>query len=126
MEFNIRSAPVAEVIELSGRITGSEATDLTHRLEEHLASGVVRALVLDLSEVDYMSSAGLGTVVWLAKRMREGKQSFALAGLRDRVAQVFRLSGLDRILPIYLNLAEAEAAIEQGGAGAIAIGGRKS
>ena len=126
MEFNIRSARVADVVEISGRIAAGESMDLTRRLEEHLANDAVRALVLDLSGVDYMSSAGLGTVVWLGKRMRNAKQGFALSGLRDRVAQVFKLSGLDRILPIYPDLAAAEAAIEQGEPGAAAIAGRGS
>ena len=126
MEYKIRSAPVADVVEVSGRIAASESMDLTRRLEEHLANNAVRALVLDLSRVDYMSSSGLGTVVWLGKRMREAKQGFAISGLRDRVAQVFKLSGLDRILPIYPELADAEAAIEQGGSAGTSIAGRSS
>ena len=123
MEYNIRSAAFADVVEVSGRIAASESMDLTRRLEAHLAADEVRALVLDLSRVEYMSSAGLGTVVWLGKRMREAKQGFALFGMRDRVAQVFKLSGLDRILPIYPDLEAAEAALEKGGSGGAAIGG---
>ena len=121
MEFNIRSAAFADVVEVSGRIAASESMDLTRRLETHLAADEVRALVLDLSRVEYMSSAGLGTVVWLGKRLREVKQGYAISGLRDRVAQVFKLSGLDRILPIYPDLAAAEAALKErapGGGGA--------
>ena len=117
MEYNIRSAAFADVVEVSGRIAASESMDLTRRLEAHLAADEVRALVLDLSRVEYMSSAGLGTVVWLGKRLREVKQGYAISGLRDRVAQVFKLSGLDRILPIYPDLAAAEAALKEGAPG---------
>ena len=124
MEFNIRSAAVADVVEVSGRIAASESMDLTRRLEEHLASDSARGIVLDLSRVDYMSSAGLGTVVWLGKRMRETKKGYAISGLRDRVAQVFKLSGLDRILPIYPDLAAAEAALEERASGGAATSGR--
>ena len=123
MEYNIRSAAFADVVEVSGRIAASESMDLTRQLEAHLSNEEARAIVLDLSRVDYMSSAGLGTVVWLGKRMREAKQGFALFGMRDRVAQVFKLSGLDRILPIYPDLEAAEAALEKGGSGGAAIGG---
>ena len=123
MEYNIRSAAFADVVEVSGRIAASESMDLTRQLEVHLSNEAARAIVLDLSRVDYMSSAGLGTVVWLGKRMREAKQGFALFGMRDRVAQVFKLSGLDRILPIYPDLEAAEAALEKGGSGGSAIGG---
>ena len=114
MEVKIRSEEIADVVEVRGRIGATESMDLTRRLENHFTDGVVRPLVLDLSGVEYMSSAGLGTTVWLAKRMRESKQRFALAGLRDRVAQVFKLSGLDRILPVYADRAAADAALAPG------------
>ena len=114
MEVNIRSEEIVDVVEVRGRIGATESMDLTRRLERHFANGVARPLVLDLSGVDYMSSAGLGTTVWLAKRMREAKQEFALSGLRDRVAHVFRLSGLDRILPVYPDRATADAALGAG------------
>ena len=124
MEYNVRSTAFADVVEVSGRIAASESVDFTRRLEAHLASDPVRAIVLDLSRVDYMSSAGLGTVLWLGQRLREAKSGFAVFGLRDRVAQVFKLSGLDRILPIYPDLAAAEAAIEKGESGGGATAGR--
>lgn len=120
MEYNIKSAAVADVVEVSGRIAASESLDLTRRLEDHLANPPVRGIVIDLSRVDYMSSAGLGTILWLGKRLREEKQGFAVFGLRDRVAQVFKLSGLDRVVPVYPDLAAAEAAVEKGeGGGAV-------
>lgn len=124
MEYKIRSACVASVVEVSGRIAASESMDLTRRLEAHLAADEVRALVLDLSRVEYMSSSGLGTVIWLGKRMREMQRGYAIAGLRDRVAQVFKLSGLDRILPIYPDLAAAEAALEERASGGGASAGQ--
>ena len=114
MEVSITNEGTADVVAVSGRVGASESMELTRQIEKYFADGVLRPLVLDLGGVDYMSSAGLGTVVWLGKRMREGKQGFALAGLRDRVAHVFKLSGLDRILPIYQDRAEALSAIGQG------------
>lgn len=112
MEYRIRSADAVDVVEISGRIAASESLDLTRLLEAHFADHETRSIVLDLSQVDYMSSAGLGTVLWLRKRMREAKQGFAVFGLRARVAQVFKLSGLDRVVPVYPDLAAAEAAAE--------------
>ena len=110
MEYRIRSADAVDVVEVSGRIAASESLDLTRLLEAHFADHEVRSIVLDLNGVDYMSSAGLGTVLWLRKRMREAKLGFAVFGLRARVAQVFKLSGLDRVVPVYPDLAAAEAA----------------
>ena len=121
MDYNIRSAAVADVVEVSGRVAASESLDLTRGLEDHLANHPVRGIVIDLSQADYMSSAGLGTILWLGKRLREEKQGFAVFGLRDRVAQVFKLSGLDRVVPVYPDLAAAEAALEKGERGGAVI-----
>ncbi len=112
MEYSIRSAATVDVVEVSGRIAASESLELTRLLEVHLANHEARSIVVDLNRVDYMSSAGLGTVLWLRKRMREANQGFAIFGLRDRVAQVFKLSGLDRVVPVYPDLAAAETAAE--------------
>ena len=124
MECNITGTRIADVVEISGRVAASESVDLTRLIENHLAVGEDRPLVLDLSQVDYMSSAGLGTVIWLGKRLREMNRSYAVAGLRDRVAQIFKLSGMDRILPIYPDVAAAEAALGEDSSGGGASAGR--
>lgn len=123
MEYSIRSAATVDVVEVSGRIAASESLELTRLLEAHFADSEARSIVLDLGRVDYMSSAGLGTVLWLRKRLREANQGFAIFGLRDRVAQVFKLSGLDRVVPVYPDLAAAEAAAQAAAEAAAGRGG---
>ena len=118
IDIRIRNSEAADVIEISGWVAANESGVLLRNLEEHLADGVRRAIVLDFSEADYISSTGLGAVLWLGKRMREARLGFALSGLRGRVAQAFKLSGLDRIMDIYPEPADAEAAFERGEAGA--------
>ena len=121
MEVSIKREESTDVVKVAGRIAASESMDLTRQLEAHFGDGASRPLLLDLGGVDYMSSAGLGTLVWLAKRMREAKQGFAIIGLRDRVAHVFKLSGLDRILPIHEDRAAADAAIAQQASGGVRL-----
>jgi anti-sigma B factor antagonist len=69
-------------------------------LEKPGASGDDLVLLLDLSEVEFLDSSGLGAVV--AARKLLGKQyRLALAGLQPAVEKVLRLTHMDRVFPIY-------------------------
>ena len=57
--------------------------------------------MIDLSRLDYVSSAGLRVFLVAAKRMRSKDGKIALCSLQDHVQQVFDLSGFSSILSIY-------------------------
>jgi len=59
-----------------------------------------RALVLDLHELTFMDSSGLGALVLLRERARSGGWSLVLAGAQPAVATVLRISGLAQRLTI--------------------------
>jgi anti-anti-sigma factor len=86
------------------RRRGKLALKAAHRrargaLEKPGASGGDLVL-LDLSEVEFLDSSGLGAVV--AARKLLGKQyRLALAGLQPAVEKVLRLTHMDRVFPIY-------------------------
>jgi anti-anti-sigma factor len=68
-------------------------------LEEALtAAASERRLIVDLSGVEYMSSAGLRVLLVTAKRMRAASAALVLCGLTDPVKQVFELAGF---LPLF-------------------------
>jgi anti-anti-sigma factor len=67
-------------------------------LDAHLIELGKDRVVVDFSEVDYISSAGLRVMLTLAKRIRDRKGALALAGLEDAVRQVFALAGF---LPLF-------------------------
>ncbi|MDG4650290.1 STAS domain-containing protein [Roseibacterium sp. SDUM158017] len=60
-------------------------------------AGVV---LLDLEEVEFLDSSGLGAVV-AARKMLGDDRTLALAALRPAVEKVMRLTHMDRIFPIY-------------------------
>jgi anti-anti-sigma factor len=73
---------------------------------------VVRAesaplVVLDLTEVPYMDSAALGSIVNAHVSRLNHKQRLALVGVCDRVATLFKVVRVDTVLAIYPNLSEA-------------------
>jgi anti-anti-sigma factor len=58
-----------------------------------VVDGGARNLVVDLSGVEYISSAGLRVFLVLAKRMRDLRGKLVLSGMTEPVRQVFQLAG---------------------------------
>ena len=61
---------------------------------------------MDLSDVEFMDSTGLGVLIGSLKRLREADGSMVLAGIRPSVARVFEITGLDRIFTIHGSLTD--------------------
>jgi anti-anti-sigma factor len=66
-----------------------------------------RRLIFDLREVRYVSSAGLRAVLIAAKQAQSAGGGLAVFGLQANVAQVFAVSGFDKVLAIAMTGAEA-------------------
>lgn len=67
-----------------------------------------RGVVIDMSEVAYVSSAGLRVMLIGGKTAKAKAKAFRLAGLKPAVAEVFKMSGFDRLLEIH---PDADAAV---------------
>jgi anti-anti-sigma factor len=63
--------------------------------------------VIDLGELDYISSAGLRVILATAKRLKEKEGKILLASLQDMVKEVFEISGFSAIIPIYESVESA-------------------
>lgn len=59
-----------------------------------------RHVLLDLSEVEFIDSSGLGAIIASKKALPQGAE-MALAGLQPRVARVFALTRMDRVFAIH-------------------------
>lgn len=85
------------VVAPNGRIDSTTAGTLDVHLSGLGVAGDER-IVIDFSEVDYISSAGLRVMLTLAKRIRECQGALALCSLDQSVRQVFELAGF---LPLF-------------------------
>lgn len=83
----------------AARIDAPAALDFKERMRG-LTRNLEGRIVLDLAEVDFIDSSGLGAVVACMKQMREG-QSLELAALRPMVDKVFRLTRMDTVFRIH-------------------------
>ena len=100
MEMLKRKEKNALVISLKGRLDSVTAPVLEKDLTE-LMAGEERFLVLDLGDLDYISSAGLRTILGVTKRLKEKQGRLLLASLKSMVREVFEISGFSSIIPIF-------------------------
>lgn len=65
-----------------------------------LAPPEVRRLVIDVSELEFCDSTGLGTMLGALRRMREGGGEFAIAGAHGTVLKLLRITGVDTLISL--------------------------
>lgn len=68
-----------------------------------------RAVIVDLTDVPYMDSAGLGTILSVFASCQRTQRGFALAGASGRVRTLLQVAKADHIVPLFDTVEAAEA-----------------
>jgi len=110
MEITTERVDDVVVVKAKGRFYSNDAQAVEAGLAEAIGSGALR-LALDLTEMDYISSAGLRVLLKVAKQIQRAKGKVVLFGLRPHVREVFSISAFDRIFSIHVDRAAAIAAM---------------
>ncbi len=66
-----------------------------------------KSILLDFSDVEYISSACLRTLLTLTKKIKEQGGNIAITSLTENVKQIFKVSGFDTILQLFEDKDEA-------------------
>jgi len=98
----------ATILELNGRLDTSTSTILEKKLLSLLNEGE-KDFVLDFSNLDYISSAGLRVLLMAAKRSGSSGGMVSLCRLQEHVREVFDIAGFTTIFSIHTSLEEALA-----------------
>ena len=95
------------VLQLAGRVTlGEESNQLRTKLKELLSQGKTR-LVLDLADVTYIDSAGLGTLVAGFTSAQNQGANLKLANLTKRFNEQLNITKLVTIFDVYKSVEDA-------------------
>ena len=95
------------VLVLSGRVVlGEESNQLRTKLKDLLGQGKTR-LVLDLAEVKYIDSAGLGTLVAGYTSAQNQGAAIKLANLTKKFDEQLHITKLVTVFDVYGSLADA-------------------
>ena len=93
-------------VHVVGRIDGSNASDFLESIKSAVEDDD-RVLLVELAGLSYISSAGLRSFLILAQECDQKGKVFRLCNLSSNVADVFRVSGFDKIIEIYSSVDEA-------------------
>lgn len=97
------------VIRLVGDVDVAAAARLRDALARLITDPAEKVLV-DLSDVPFLDSTGLGVLVGRLKQQRIGGGDLALVIQSERLLRNFRITGLDRVFNIHASVADAVAA----------------
>ncbi len=99
--------PDALVAVLGGEIDQYGAAWLRSKLDVETELSGRKNLVLDLSAVSFMDSAGIGLIIGRGKRLASAGGRLALAGAGGKLRKILELSGVTRLYPLYPNYRSA-------------------
>lgn len=92
LRLEIVRTPEEILVRCSGRITSTSSGTLTNTVRSLISQG--KCVVLDLTEVSYMDSSGLGALVGLYLSARRQHCELKLINLNQRLKELFRITKL--------------------------------
>ena len=98
------------VLKAEGRVDGTNASEFQDAMKTEI-NETDKAVVLDLEDLTYISSAGLRVVLLIAKDLQRQGAKMAACSLSEPVKEVFVISGFDKIIPIHDSPSAAIGAI---------------
>lgn len=91
------------ILTVSGEVDLATSPELDTAIIGAIESGTT-SVVIDLTDVSFMDSSGLGVIVRGLKRCREADKDLDLVITNDRVLKVFGITGLDQVIPIHASI----------------------
>ena len=96
------------VVAVEGRMDAVSAPEFESFVSGLIDEGALK-IIVDFEGLDYISSAGLRSVLIVAKKIQGKNGEILVVSLRDTVKEIFEISGFSTIIPIH---ASVDAALE--------------
>ena len=96
-------------MKLTGPLTLKTLFDFQHASRAESA----RPIILDIADVPYMDSAGLGSAISLFASCQRTNRGFAIIGVSPRIRTLFEVTGCDGLLPCFESLEAAEETLQK-------------
>jgi len=100
MDIQTSTASNSVIVKLDGRFDASVANDFKKTIGDLIDGGQVN-FVIDLADVGYMDSTGLGSLVACLRRVGKEEGEIKLSSPTPKVRKVFELTRTHRIFDIY-------------------------
>jgi len=110
MEVSIKEQEGITIASLAGKLDSNSAGDVQDLILEQIAEGV--KFVFDMEPCTFVSSAGLRTLLIIAKRVKVDNASAAMAAVSEEIIDVMEMTGFDDMFESYKTVAEAVKALQ--------------
>jgi anti-anti-sigma factor len=106
VQINVKKECNVLIVSVEGRIDTISAPEFQDRMEVLLDQNE-KGIIMDFERLEYVSSAGLRSILIVAKKVKSSGGRFSCCSLQDMVRKVFDISGFTAMLPVYGSREEA-------------------
>jgi anti-sigma B factor antagonist len=89
-----------EIIQFNGILDGTRTQELRERINQSIEQGA-KTILVDLKEVSFMDSSGLGALVTALKAVRATGGKLCICSINEQVRILFELTSMDRVFEIF-------------------------
>ena len=112
MDITVTEENGVSIMALSGRMDATTTPEFENAAKALLNAGKNR-VVVDMADLEYISSAGLRGILGLVKALRAASGKLAFCSLQPMAAEVFRISGFNAMLTVCGSRADALCAAQE-------------
>jgi anti-sigma B factor antagonist len=111
LSLTTRSEGDHTIVVVGGEIDVYTAPKLREQLIDLVSAGQYH-LIVNMENVEFLDSTGLGVLVGGLKRVRAHEGTLRLVCTQERILKIFRITGLTKVFPIHSSEEEALAATD--------------
>ena len=100
MKMKAYSTPEGLLVGLCGEIDHHSAAEIRESLDRMIAETRPKSLVLELSDIDFMDSSGLGLVLGRYRRLQEIGAKMFIKNPSVRIEKILAMAGVDKLIRI--------------------------
>ena len=102
------------ILNISGTITIGESSRKFSEFLANVLDEEIRGVVVNMEEIDYVDSTGIGELVGHLSRYQDQKIPLAFLNPKQRILKLLSITGLDKVFPIFDDLETAVSWCERG------------
>ncbi|MDH7516300.1 MAG: STAS domain-containing protein [Bacteroidota bacterium] len=112
--MSLKKKSIGDVVVLTpkGSLIGDEETSAIQKTVKELIAEGTRKVVLDLAEITWVNSAGLGAMISALTSMNKAGGDLRLANVTDKIRSLFLITQLFKVFKTFDSIAEAAASFQ--------------
>ncbi|MBQ8762377.1 MAG: STAS domain-containing protein [Clostridia bacterium] len=99
MQVNSKLFQDTLYLSIHGELDEHSATYARKAMDEQLSEGLFRQVIIDLSELDFMDSTGIGVMIGRYKKMKEKGIPVFISNPSNHADKIFRMTAMYEIMP---------------------------